>query len=254
MTATEYVELAAAKAARGVRMVVTGMVPSPWSQAAKGLFRVAGLPALAVRSNREDAEQAAWTRSHNVPVVLHDDDPPRTNWAEIVMLADRLAAPGLLLARDLERRVRTIGLIHELAGEQGVGWNARLLMIDAGIASEGKRGFPRSVAHYLAGKYGYSPERVAEARTRAGEQLAAIERELGDRGFFGGLQADALDVYTACFTTILAPMTEEDCPRMAPALRRGFLAAHEGLGEMVGPGLAAHRMRMRAVLGWPIEL
>jgi hypothetical protein len=94
MTATEYVELAAAKAARGVRMVVTGMVPSPWSQAAKGLFRVAGLPALAVRSNREDAEQAAWTRSHNVPVVLHDDDPPRTNWAEIVMLADRLAARG----------------------------------------------------------------------------------------------------------------------------------------------------------------
>lgn len=249
-----YVELAAARAASGVRVVVSGLVPSPWSQAAKGLFRVAGVPALVLRTNRQDAEEAAWTRSHNVPVVMYDDDPPRTSWAEIVMLADRLAGPGRLLATDIDRRMRTLGLVHELAGERGVGWNSRLVMIDEGIASEGKRGFPRSVAHYLAGKYGYSPEGVAAARERASEQLAALERELGERDFFGGAQPDALDVYAACFTTILAPLAEEDCPRMAPALRRGFLAASESLGAAVGPSLAEHRLRMRPVLGWPIEL
>ena len=32
------------------------------------------------------------------PVSDHDDEPPRTSWSDIVMLADGLA-PGVLLAR-----------------------------------------------------------------------------------------------------------------------------------------------------------
>lgn len=253
MSTLEYVELAAARAARGVRLVVSGLVPSPWSQAAKGLFRVAGVPVLAVRAAREDPELRAWTSSHNVPVVLHDDEPPRTSWSDIVMLADGLA-PGVLLAPEIDRRMRTIALLHELAGERGLGWNARLLMIEAGLHGEGERGFPRPVAHYLAGKYGHAPERVAVARARGRAQLAALERELGAREFFGDAGPDALDVYVACFLTILEPLSEADCPRMAPALRRAFLVAHEELGDAVGASLVAHQRRMRAVLGWPIAL
>lgn len=254
MTATEYVDLATAKAARGVRMVVAAVVPSPWSQAAKGVFRVQGVPVLAVRADPEDPEVAAWSRSHNVPSVLHDDDPPRTGFAEIVMLADRLGEPGRLLPVEGDRRARTMGLIHELAGERGLGWNARLLMIDAGLQSEGKRGFPRSVARYLAAKYGYSAGEVAGARERALGQLALLERELGGREYFGGQRPDALDVYAAGFLQMMDPIAEEDCPRMLPALRRAFLVGHEELGAAVRGGLVGHRVRMREWLGWPLEI
>ena len=64
----EYVDLEAAKAARGVRMVAPGVVPSPWTEAAKGLFKVARIPVACVRSVRGDAAQAAWTQAHNAPV------------------------------------------------------------------------------------------------------------------------------------------------------------------------------------------
>src|SRR4051794_12576140 len=117
----QYVDLETAKAARGVRMVATGVVPSPWTEAAKGLFKIAGIPVACVRSVRGDAAQTAWTQAHNVPVVFHDDEPPRTVWSQVLALATRLAAPGTLLPVELERRALTVGLIHEIAGEDGLG-------------------------------------------------------------------------------------------------------------------------------------
>src|SRR3569623_3559837 len=120
----QYVDLETAKAARGVRMVSLGTVPSPWTEAAKGLFKLARIPVLCVRSVRGDAAEAAWTKAHNAPVVLHDDEPPRTVRSQIVALAARLA-PGVLLPAEIARRIETIGLIHEIAGEDGLGWNAR---------------------------------------------------------------------------------------------------------------------------------
>jgi glutathione S-transferase len=254
MSEIEYVDLPTAQAARGVRMVVSGLVPSPWSQAAKGLFRVIGVPALAVRSNREDPQLAAWTRSHNVPVVIHDDEPPRTVWSEIVALAARLGPPGALLPTALADRVALVGLLHELAGEDGLGWSARLLMIDASLTSDGARGFPLPVARYLAGKYGHSPAAVAGARARTLEVLHALQRRLGDAEYFGGAAPDALDIYTACFLTPLTDIEEADCA-MLPALRRAFAVAREAIGDAVAPALLAHRERMlERHLGWPITL
>ena len=55
-----------------------GVVPSPWTEAAKGLFKVARIPVACVRSVRGDAAQASWTQAQNAPVVFHEDDQPRT--------------------------------------------------------------------------------------------------------------------------------------------------------------------------------
>jgi len=243
----QYVDLETAKAARGVRLVAPPMVASPWSEAAKGLFKVARVPALAVRSVRGDAAQAAWTHSHNVPVVFHDDEPPRTVWSQIVALAARLGPPGALLPLDGEARVKTVGLIHEVAGEDGLGWNARLLMI--------QRGFPKPIADYLAPKYGYAPERVAPARERAVAILAALAARLGDAPYFGGERPDALDVYVATFVTPITKLTEADCPAMIAPVRAAFAVAAEELGPHVEPRLFAHHRRMfDQHLGWPIEL
>src|SRR6185312_9184454 len=113
-----FVEVAEARQAPGVRIAVSGLVPSPWSEAAKGLFRLAGVPVLAVRRLRDNAELEAWAGVDNVPVVFCDRAPARTHWAAITELAARLAGPGVLLPSALAARAEHIGLIDLIAGEE----------------------------------------------------------------------------------------------------------------------------------------
>src|SRR5262245_2219392 len=104
MTALEFVDVATAATAPGVRMLVSVLVPSPWSEATKGLFQLAGVPVLAVRRMRDASEITAWTGVDNVPVVFHGSEPARTNWAAITTLAARLAGPDVLLPDDVAPR------------------------------------------------------------------------------------------------------------------------------------------------------
>ncbi|MBV8757395.1 MAG: hypothetical protein JO257_08980 [Deltaproteobacteria bacterium] len=250
-----YVDLETAKAAKGVRIVATNAVPSPWGEAAKALFAIANVPALCVRSTRGDAAVREWMQTHNVPVVFHDAEPPRSVWSQIVALASRLAGPGVLLPVDLERRVETIGLIHEIAGEDGLGWNARLMMIHASFISDGKRGFPLPVAQYLAAKYGYAPELIEAATAKAIAVLAALAGRLGQAAYFHGDRPGALDAYVATFLTPATHLAPEDCPNLAPALRTAFAAAADELSTHVPASLLALRRRMfEHHLGWPIEI
>ncbi|MGE0395143.1 MAG: hypothetical protein AB7T06_00350 [Kofleriaceae bacterium] len=254
----EYVDVETAKAARGTRMVTNALVPSPWSEAAKGCFRVAGVPVLVVSRGMDTAAIDAWTGIDNVPAVIHDRQPVRSSWIAIVTLVDRLArAAGgpALLPLDPARRRAAIGVLHEIAGEDGIGWNGRLAMIDAAITTNGERGFPLPVAKFLAKRYGYSPEAVAIARERIAGQLAFLAGELsGD--YFGGAAPDAIDVYAATFLTPLAgPITVEECPDMYPMFRNAFTAAFDAFGALVPPALLAHRERMFAQhLPRPIRL
>jgi glutathione S-transferase len=260
MTAIEFVDVATARNAPGVRIVVFGHLPSPWSEAAKGLFRVANVPVLAVRRPRDAVEITAWTGADNAPAVFHDTEPVRTHWAAITTLAARLAGPDMLIPEEVSARVETMGLLHEIAGEDGIGWNARLAMIDATITSEGKRGFRLAVAHYLAKRYGYTPEAAARSRTRTEQQLHLLrdrlraQRALG-HAYLGGARISALDIYCATFLTPLSAISPDDCPEFEPALRRGFTAAYEELGALVPAELATHRkMILERHLTWPIAL
>jgi glutathione S-transferase len=260
MTAIEFVDVATARSAPGVRIVVSGLVPSPWSEAAKGLFHVAGIPVVAVRKLRDGAEITAWTGVDNVPVVLHDAEPVRTHCAAITTLAARLAGPGVLLPDDVTARADMMGVIHEIAGEDGLGWNARLAMIDATITSGGKRGFPLPVGEYLAKRYGYHPEAMAKVRLRIGHQLGLLHSRLRAQQALGhayltGPRISALDIYCATFLTPLSAIAPEDCPNLLPALRQAFGCAHEAFGELVPDELAAHRKRIfERHLAWPIAL
>lgn len=85
---SEYADLATARTAQGTRIVTSALVASAWSEAVKGMFRVAQLPAVVVARGREanGNDITAWIGVDNVPVVLHDAEPPRTNWAAIVRL------------------------------------------------------------------------------------------------------------------------------------------------------------------------
>ena len=59
----EYVSIDEAKAAGGLRLVLTGGVPGPWSEAAKGVFRVRQVDYVPVFQEGGGANEAlvAWT-------------------------------------------------------------------------------------------------------------------------------------------------------------------------------------------------
>ena len=251
----EYVDVATARERRGTRIVTAGAVASPWSEAAKGMFEIAQLPAVVVARGPMTPEMTAWLGGiDNVPVVLHDDEPPRTSWAPIVGLVARLA-PGSLVPGDLRERARMMGSIDLVAGEGGLGWTARLAMIHASFASQGERGFALPAAKYLAKRYGFTRElSVSELVERVRAVLGALSSEL--RGpYFGGARVSALDIYVATFLTPLVVIDDSVCPQMLEPLRRACAAARDLLAGDVPQELWAHRaMMFERHLHLPIRL
>jgi hypothetical protein len=62
-----YVDLETGKSARGIRVVSSAIVPSPWSEAAKALFTIAKVPFVVVRAVPRDPAIAAWTAATRSP-------------------------------------------------------------------------------------------------------------------------------------------------------------------------------------------
>jgi glutathione S-transferase len=254
MTApTTFVDLETARTARGVRLVVAGGIPSPWSEAAKGIFRVKGAPFVCVRMPPGDKEVRSWTRARNVPAAMFDDEPARTGWADILELAERVTPSPSLVPDAPEARVRMFGLAHELMGEGGLVWSGRLVTIHLGLDTDGARGFPPMVASYLAKRYGYVRERMDAARRRIAESWSVLSEALGGREHYFGDQLTALDIYSAAAVNIFELLPESDCP-MLPVIREAFASTREEVAA-VPKALVAHRDRMYArYLELPIVL
>jgi glutathione S-transferase len=255
-----YVDAETARAARGVRIVVQSAIPSPWSEAVKGMLRVKEIPAMVVRFVRSTPEHEAWTGVNNVPVVFVDDEPPRSNWAPILARIEKLGGRVPLVPVDAEARARMFGLVHELLGEGGLGWSSRIIMIDGGVRSGGREGFPLPVAGYLGAKYGYTPEEVVAARARIAEVLALFDRLLaaaraaGHRYLLGDAPT-ALDIALATCLTPIAGVTEAECPAMRAPVRPAFTHLGREVGERLSADVAAYRRFVfDQHLGWPITL
>lgn len=243
-----FVPIEEAREARGLRIVIAGGVPSPWSQGALGIFEMKGLDYLAVRFRTAAEQVREWTGSHNAPVVVHDDEPPRTGWADILDLAERLAERPPLVPRDDEARVKMFGLANELLGETGLAACVRLLLIDASLATDGREGWPSPVAKYLASKYGPVTERAGSAKARAIRVLRMLGRELEaslSRGcdYVLGSEPCALDVYMAVAVGVIAPLPEELCPMLAP-VRHAFETLDPDVRNALPASLIVHRDKM----------
>jgi glutathione S-transferase len=240
----KFVSVEEARAASGLRLVLAGNIPSPWSEAAKGCFDVKGIEYLGVRQRIGDAETRAWTGHHNAPVAMFDAEPPLTNWADIVALAERLAPSPALVPGDENDRVAMFGLSHELLGPDGLAWSARLLMIHAGLTTDGARGFPTRAASYLGVKYGYAPDRVAGARARIAAVLATLAERLSNgRDYLVGDRLSAADIHAAAALGVLQPLPDEVCPTL-PVFRHACETIDEDVKALVPTSLRAHRDRM----------
>src|SRR3954468_14735112 len=126
-----YLGVEEAIARPGLRMVVVGGVPSPWGEAAKGILHMKGIEWAAVRLAYDSEKLRDWAGQRSGPVAIHDNEPPRAGWAEILLLAERLAPQPALLPADAGERAAMFGLAHEICGQEGLGWTRRLQLIHA---------------------------------------------------------------------------------------------------------------------------
>jgi glutathione S-transferase len=244
----EYVSVEEAMKRGGLRMVVVGDVPSPWGEAAKGLLHIKGIEWVAVRLAYDSEPLKKWAGQRNGPVAIYENEPPRPGWAEILLLAERLAPPPSLLPEDPAERALAFGLAHEICGEAGLGWARRLQLVHAGLQNAG--GFPERVAKYLGKKYGYSPEAGAASGARVAKLLAMLvarlkaQRGAGSR-YYVGDSLTAVDVYSATFTALFGPLPPEHC-KMELGTRAAFETRDAQTEAALDPILFEHRDMMYA--------
>jgi glutathione S-transferase len=253
----KFVTLEEARAAAGWKLVVAASLPSPWSEAAKGILHVKGIDAVLVRFTSTDKAVREWMGWHNVPVLFAPGEPIRTHWTEILETAERLGGGGnpSLVPTDEDDRARLFGLAHELLGENGLVWSSRLLAIHRGLVTDGQEGFPLRIAQYLAPKYGYAADRVDAARARVRGLFDRFARLLDGKTYALGGALTALDLYVAIAIAPLAPMPEELCPGTHPVVRHAFATAAPDLSNAIPPVLVAHRDRIYAKhLELPVRL
>jgi len=238
-----YLGVEEAIARPGLRMVVVGGVPSPWGEAAKGILHMKGIDWTAVRLAYDSEKLKEWAGQRSGPVAIYDNEPPRAGWAEILLLAERLAPEPSLLPADAAERATMFGLAHELCGQEGLGWTRRLQLIHAGA-------FGPRAGQYLARKYGYSPAAGGAATARVAALLRMLAARLAAQRrsgspYYLGTQPTAVDIYSATGMALFRPLPPQHCP-MDEALRGTFSRPDPETDAALDPILLEHRDMMYA--------
>ncbi|HEY8154625.1 MAG TPA: hypothetical protein VII72_10905 [Myxococcota bacterium] len=262
---SDWVDVAQARGLPGLRLVLSAGVPGPWGEAAKGLFFAKRIAYTRVRQalGEENAELRAWTGFDNAPQAIWQDERARITWPELIFLAERLAPEPALVPVSPAERAQMFGLTHELAGETGLGWSRRLIML------HGTLSLPTSVlpeAHplrvqvqRLARKYGYSEPAAQAAPARAAGILRLLSDQLAEQQRRGrrhlvGERLSALDIYWAAFAAMVSPLPPDQCP-MSAGMRGAYELSDPALRSACSPELLAHRdFVYREHLELPIQL
>jgi glutathione S-transferase len=253
-----YVPIREAREMSGLRIVLGEFaIPGPWHEACKGVFHVKGLDYTRVRSANEGASDAqigmdgtqseliAWTGQSSAPVVVYDDERPRSLWNDQLYLAERLQPEPPLIPDDPQDRVTMFGLANELLGENGLVYSKRHTMV-AGPLSVLPSGSPeRAFWEFLGAKYGYSEAAAAAANARICSILELVGEQLGaqqarGRRYLVGDRLSAVDIYWATSCGFLDPMPPDRCP-MFDAFRGPYGNDDPGIAAALTPALLAHR-------------
>jgi glutathione S-transferase len=239
----ESVSIQKARELPGLRVILLKGLPSPWSQAARGILHIKQIDYVLVHPTKEDAPDALqeWTGQASYPAAMYEEEKPRTGWAEILFLAERLAPRPALIPADPAERALFLGLCYEIAGEMGIGWCRRLQMMQRGMSIDP----PDPIAQYLATKYGYTPESAAAALGRVVDVLTVLsnrlhkQREAGNR-YLMGPSLTAVDVYWATFCNLISPLPPDLLP-VPERMRPMFTATDKEILSILDDGLLEHR-------------
>ena len=253
----EYVSVEEAIGRQGLRMVVVGGVPSPWGEAAKGLFHIKGIEWVGVRLAYDSEALLQWAGERSGPVAVYDKEAPRPGWREILLLAERLAPAPRLLPADPDAGEQVLALASTICDQGGLTWTRRLQLVHAGL--QGQPGFNARASAYLAKKYGHDPEGGAAAGAQVAEMLGGLAAQLeaqhaAGSDYFVGDALTAADVYAATAMALFRPLPQEVC-EMNPATRAAFEALDPPTAAALDPVLFAHRDMMYARhLALPLKL
>ena len=248
---SDYVDPEAARDLPGLRLVLTAGVPGPWGEAAKSIFHVKKVDYVRVRQDGGLPNEAleAWTGQTNAPQAVLGDEPARSGWFEILLLAERLAPEPSLIPSDPRHRALCLGLSNELCGEDGLAWNRRLQLLQPMLSLPDADTHPAlDVARNLGSRYGYSPEAVERADDRIEAILGlfaeqwATQRAEG-RDYLIGEALSAVDIYWATFAAMLRPLPPELCP-MSDMMRSAYGTLTPRTEAAVDDALIAHRDRI----------
>jgi glutathione S-transferase len=241
----EYVEVERARAMSGLRLVLTPGVPGPWSEAAKSILHVKKLPYVKVRQELGGENRALldWTSQASAPVMVWNEEWPRSLWNDQLYLAERLQPNPPLVPANLEDRVLMFGYANEICGTNGFGWSKRLLIIRDGLENPNEAG--RQLFIYLANKYGYDDAAAEAAPARIAGILRALTARLEQQRkhnsrFFIGDALSALDIYWATFAAMNDPLPDDLCP-LPPPFRRIYTNTDPTIRSATASILLEHR-------------
>jgi len=209
--APDYVPIEEARHKPGVRIAFTAGVPGPWGIAARAILDLKGIDYVAVAQQAGAPNEAlkAWTGQASAPVIMYNDDRPRVLWSEKIVLAEQLKPEPRLIPEDEDGRMEMFGLCHEIGGDDGLGWNVRLLMTSALSAAQQQQ------FRSLQARYGSHAD-DAHPRRRVNQILEALGRRLESQAarssrFLVGNSLTAADIYWAAFSNAFRPMPRELC-------------------------------------------
>ncbi len=251
-----YASIEEGRLAPGLRLVLTVGAPGPWGEAAKAICKVKGLSFLPVaqEAGGENPALRDWTGQAGAPVAVFGDEAPRTDSLEILFLAERLAPTPRLIPEDPAERAAMFGLSREIIGRGGIGWERRNMLIAPMTASPDVPPHIRRIAE----RYDCTPDVVAAAPGRIIAILRFLAKTLEDqhakgRRYLIGEALSAADIYWACFSNMLLPLREEDCP-MPPYLREAYGHSGGGVPDAITSALIAHRDAIFAEhIGLPLD-
>ena len=208
----DYIEPAAAKDLPGLRLALTIGVPGPWGESAKKVFEYKGINYVPVAQypGADNEDLVAWTGIRNAPIALFDAEPPRTNFQDIVALAERLAPTPALIPDSTEDRWFCFAISNDICGERGYGWMRRHVMGSRPRARDATAANPPMNPQIMRRAYGGNDREQSQAAGHVKRVLDSLEQRLFQqraRGsdYFVGNALYACDIHWACFSALLKP-------------------------------------------------
>jgi glutathione S-transferase len=256
---TPWLTLQQALGAPGLRVApVRAGLPSPWSEFVRSCFHVKRVPYSLV--DARDADQGltyirTLTGQESLPVVFWNDERPRSNWLDQLLLAERISPHPRLLPEGPLERAKVVGLIAELCSEAGFGWHRRVMMIARLLTEPAFGERERGIGHYLSKKYRHNTDSV-EGSTKHCEEVVLTFGGLRSAGhdYLLGSTLTALDLAWAAFAALIQPLSEGLCP-MKPLWRNLYTWMPSVTPRHTLEALLSHRERIyRDWLPLPVDL
>tara|TARA_B100001093_G_scaffold180166_1_gene172753 strand:+ start:842 stop:1636 length:795 start_codon:yes stop_codon:yes gene_type:complete len=222
----DYIKPSDAKGLRGLRLVLTIGVPGPWGESAKKMFEYKDIDYVSVEQHPAEPNEdlVAWTGVRNAPIAVYNDEAPKTNFQDIVALAERFNPEQSLTPEGWDERITCFGISNEICGEGGFGWSRRLMA----RSSLRKRSLSQRETEILSTApnldkdtmsraYGASESQSLKASERVLEILIGLgnrikEQKAAGSSYFVGDRLTSCDIHWACFSNMLLPLPERVNP------------------------------------------